>query len=217
MYNRVIVKSKDQWNPETWQQYQMVYWQLKNLDANRLNVSSWLGGFTLAAFSALTASGNIQLSGLDFGHIIRFFVAVCLVIASLLLLATAYSAYQTIRMVGHLTPTNVKNLEDSHYDAPDALVALEQERKDPGDSDLANSDSERLRQGWHIHEEASGSISWGLTLLGLALIGIATEINIWVVVFAVAGLICISWRSRTMTKSVWESTKRGVRRLRDRL
>jgi len=201
------------WNPEKWQEYQEVYTRLQKQDGNRLNVSSWLGGLTLAAFSALAVGSSFQSTLPDLGHSIPFLVATLLAMATLTFLVTAYSAYQSIRLVARLSGTNVSNLEDSHDQGANALDdhsakvldekaakvldCLKLPRRDANEKS-ALSDSERLRKAWRIHEEADSSITVGLVLLCGALIGIALEINVWIAVVAVACLIVLLLHSRSL-------------------
>lgn len=196
------MKGKGQQNPEKWQEYQNVYSRLQNLDENRLQISSLLGGLTLTAFSLLTASLNFQVSVLDSAHILLIVVPTLLAIATLIFLASAYSAYQSIRQVGNLSSTNARNLENSQNDEDAALRTLTKPRSDlTQPAAEAMSDAVRLRIGWHIHWEASGLISIGLSFLGIALIGITLEINWLVAAFAVICVTYLFWRLRMLSRT----------------
>jgi len=195
------------WEPNTWQDYQEVYSRLQKLDANRLNVSSWLGGLTLAAFAALTASSTFQFSSLGFSRTIPFIIACSLGIATLIFLATAYGAYHSIRLVGHLSRKNVMNLEDDKADQVKALGDLKA-KKEPKEPDAWMSDEDQLRKAWDIHENADGLVTTGLLFVGLALIGISVLINIWVFVITFVCLLFIVARSPSVISLVLESRKR---------
>ena len=180
---------------------------------NRLYVSSWLGGLSFAAFAALTTAPSSGLSGIRLLQpYLSWAVASLLAISTLLFLSAAYGAYTSIRLVTRGESNRLVDLISKQN-----LADLDRKQDGAGPSQrnaAADSSSaavtkqvmgvlssgemahqiKKLGRAHEIYEEADGFVTWGLIVLGLALLFIALEIDIYVFVVAIAISAVILWR-----------------------
>jgi hypothetical protein len=190
--------------PAEWAEFQQHYWMVKNQDANRFSTSSFLGGFTLATFAALASSqGGIPMpQSLSDGNLVRLLIACLLIGATLFFLVSAMSSYQSIHLVNRLSHESVVKLE---RDGEEDCKTLEKSGS-PGYG--KETDADRLKEAWKIHEGSGGFITPGFVLLLVALGFIGLEISWLVLVIAGVCFVVILWR-------MWGSLRRvfGLRKM----
>jgi hypothetical protein len=206
-------------SPKTQQDYQEIYEKLQAQESNRLTISSFLGGLTFAAFAAFESSPiKISLTKLDSGSAFGLAAAISLGMSTLIFLAVAVSAYQSIR---HLSRISQKTREELSGNSPTSKSNLEDSTEEISLEDVKiRQDFERIKLAWKIHEESEKAINLGFALLILALILVGLAVNYSVGAAVIISLLFVAYYFRTvrnmlttwMKAKVSRKSKNGVSR-----
>jgi hypothetical protein len=184
--------------PRTEKDYQETYEKLQAQESNRLTISSFLGGLTFAAFAAFEASPiKTSLSKLDLEAAFALGAAISLGVSTLIFLAAALSAYQSLRHLGQVSQDASKELEQYSKTSKDdnSLTRIE---GDLALNEKFRKDFERISSAWRIHEESEKAINLGFAFLILALIFVGLEVNYSVGIIVIVALLIVAYYFRTV-------------------
>ena len=187
VYLRRRSSKSEMTNPQKeWEYSRKVCLQIAPHAQNRLTTSGVLAGLSVAAFAALFAALPSTQRGLNWlpgeDDLVFLDAAFVLAIATLTFLAATLSAYQVVRRITHISQQSTELLL----------------RCDKGEPQQLGNDLKKLEEVYQLHEEADGSITWGLLELAIALLFIAFQISIIVGAAAVLWMLVIACSRPTL-------------------
>ena len=155
-----------------------IYLRLTRSAPNRLTVSTFLAGFTLAAFVALFSSAQ-SIDRITSDTVVLLLADAFLGIATLLFLVTTTASYVAMQRLAGLSA--------------DAMLGTEFERPS-----LSPGDVTMLREAEAIFLEPATYIVWGLLLIVASLLLVGWHVNPGLSVVLFLGLAVILTRTRTL-------------------
>lgn len=157
---------------------QQVYLRLSRSAPNRLTVSTFLAGFTLAAFVALFSAAQ-SIDHVSSDSIVLFLADAFLGIATLLFLVTTTATYIAMQRIAALSPEAMTSAESAH-------------------PSFSPSDGVRLREAESIFLEPATFIVWGLLLIVASLLLVGWHVHPGLSLVLLLGLAAILLRTQKL-------------------
>ncbi len=155
-----------------------IYLRLSRSTPNRLTVSTFLAGFTLAAFVALFSSAQ-TIDHVNSDTVVLFLADAFLGIATLLFLVTTTATYVAMQRIAGLSAEAMRSADTAH-------------------PTFTPTDAVTLQQAETIFLEPATFIVWGLLLIVASLLLVGWHVSPGLSVVLFLGLVVLMVRAGTL-------------------